>query len=106
MGSRVLLQPPDLNRGGMMGRNLYIRTSFGYGQYLAQKKFVERQALNSSNAHENGPMRRRNLRGYDPDTMPGLVPSCEKIRDGDASFFVSDIGLGDSANSDWFGNNI
>ena len=48
-------------------------------------------------------MRRRNTKGYDPDTMTGRVPGCGIIRDGDASFFVSDIGLGDSANSDWFG---
>ena len=27
-------------------------------------------------------------------------------KNGDASFFVSDIGLGDSANSDWFGIKI
>ena len=64
------------------------------------------KSLNTSVDNLIGPMRRRNLRGYDPDTMPGLVPSCDIIRDGDASFFVSDIGLGDSANSDWFGNNI
>ena len=35
--------------------------------------------------------------------MTGRVPSCDIIARGDASFFVSDIGLGDSANSDWFG---
>ena len=38
--------------------------------------------------------------------MMDRVPSCDILvrkRNGDASFFVSDIGLGDSANSDWFG---
>ena len=35
--------------------------------------------------------------------MKDRVPSCDILRYGDARFFVSDIGLGDSANSDWFG---
>ncbi|MBN1235940.1 MAG: hypothetical protein JW999_07820, partial [Methanotrichaceae archaeon] len=30
----------------------------------------------------NGPMRRRNTKGYDPDTMTGRVPGCGIIRDG------------------------
>ena len=66
-----------------------------------QEKFAEEQALNSSNAYRIGPMRRRNPRAR-PDLIKrsGLKVAI-KTKNGDASFFVSDIGLGDSANSDW-----
>ena len=71
-----------------------------------REKFAERQTLNSRNAYRIGPMRRRNTKAT---TLihDGLSSKLRYIvnKYGDASFFVSDNGLGDSANSDWFGIN-